>query len=92
MKVPKQEDKPDTFEGPLPPGVFPDKMTAGIQQAFHEYTENRIPDCPEPTIRYAQNFVLFIIQKSIVRVSRAIRALKDLAFQPLPVVMQVSAY
>jgi len=41
-------------------------MTAGIQQAFNEYAKNRVPDRPEPAIRYAQDFVLFVIQEGIL--------------------------
>jgi len=41
-------------------------MSAGIQQAFHEYAENRIPDRPEPTIRYTQNFIFLVIQEGVV--------------------------
>ena len=66
MKIAKEKDKPDTFEGSVPPGIFPDQMTTGIQQAFNEYAKNRISDGPEPAIRYVQDFVLFLIQEGIL--------------------------
>ena len=58
MEVADQENQPDAAEGEFPEGVFPDEVSADVQQAFHKNAEARIADRPEPAVRNPQDSLL----------------------------------
>ena len=66
MEVTEQKDEPYAAEWKVPPGIFPDQMSAYIQEAFNEYTEGWISDSPEPSVREPHDFIFLMAREGIV--------------------------
>jgi len=66
MEIPAEKDQPYSLEGKVPEAVLPYEKIAHVQQALHEYAENRIAYGPEPFFRNAQNPQFSALGKGVV--------------------------
>lgn len=66
MEVADQENQPDASKGEIPEGIFPDEVSADVQQAFHKNAEDRIAYRPEPAVRDPQDSLFLFLGKGMV--------------------------
>mgnify|MGYP000970271741 CR=1 FL=1 len=66
MEIADEKNQPHSPKGSAPEGIFPDQVTAYVQEDFNKDTEGGIADGPEPHVRDAQYFSCSVFVQGMV--------------------------